>query len=66
LGQAAGLLVAVLVPYVEDNPRFGAPGETRWVLHYGAYAVQAIAVYVLSCFSFAWLGTRLRALALTS
>ena len=63
LGQAAGLLVALLLPYVEDNPKFGAIGEPRWILHYGSYAVQAVTVYLFSCLSFAWLGARLRALA---
>ena len=62
-GQAAGLLVAWLVPYIEDNPQFGATGQPRWILHYGSYALQAVTVYLFSCLSFAWLGVRLRALA---
>jgi hypothetical protein len=61
--QAAGLLVAWLVPYIEDNPRFGAAGEPRWVLHYGSYVLQAVTIYLGSCLAFAWLGTRLRAMA---
>ena len=63
LGQGAGLLVASLLPYVADNPQFGIPGQSRWVLDYGNYFVQAVTIYGVSCFSFAWLGTRLRALA---
>jgi hypothetical protein len=63
LAQGAGLLVAVLLPYVEDNPKFGAVGEPRWNIHYGRYAIQAITVYLFSCLSFAWLGARVRALA---
>ncbi len=63
LGQAAGLSVAALLPYVEDNPEFGAAGGPRWIVHYGSFAVQAITVYLFSCLSFAWLGARLRALA---
>ena len=63
LAQGAGLLIAELLPYVTDNPRFGSPGESRWVLHYRNYVVQAVAVYVFSCVSFAWLGVRFRALA---
>jgi hypothetical protein len=63
LGQAAGFLVAWLMPYVSDNPAFGAPGEARWIIHYRNYAVQAVAIYVLSCLSFAWFGARLRQLA---
>lgn len=61
-GQAAGLVVASLCPYVEDNPRFGLTGEPRWIIHYGCYALQAAAIYAFSCLSFAWLGTRLRAM----
>jgi hypothetical protein len=62
-GQAAGLLVAYFLPYVEDNPQFGTMGQPRWILQYDNYATQAVVVYLLSCLSFAWLGTRLRALA---
>ena len=65
-GQGAGLVVAMLCPYVEDNPRFGVLGEPRWIVHYGCYALQAVTIYVFSCLSFAWLGTRLRAMALTA
>ena len=63
LAQAAGLVVASLCPYVEDNPRFGAVNEPRWLIHHGCYALQAVTIYVVSCLSFAWLGTRLRAIA---
>jgi hypothetical protein len=65
LGQGAGLVIASLLPYVSDNPGFGNPGQPRWVIHYGNYFVQAVTVYLVSCFSFAWLGARLRALAST-
>src|SRR5262245_39000604 len=54
------LLVAWLMPYVSDNPRFGAPDEPRWILHYRNYAIQALVIYFFSCLSFAWLGARLR------
>lgn len=63
IGQGAGLLVALLLPYVADNPRFGLPDESRWVLNYRNYFVQAVTIYLFSCFSFSWLGVRLRALA---
>ena len=63
LAQAAGLLVAWLMPYVSDNPAFGPPGEARWIIHYRNYAVQAVAIYLLSCLSFAWFGARLRQLS---
>jgi hypothetical protein len=61
-GQVAGLMVASLCPYVEDNPRFGVLGEPRWIVHYGCYALQAVTIYAVGCLSFAWLGTRLRAM----
>lgn len=61
-GQAAGLLLASMLPYVEDNPRFGLEGQPRWLIHYGSYALQAVTIYLFSCVSFAWLGTRLRAM----
>lgn len=63
LAQGAGLLIAWLLPYVSDNPRFGIPGQSRWIVHYRNYFVQAVTVYLFSCFSFAWLGMRFRALA---
>ena len=62
-GQAAGYLLAAVLPPVEDNPRFGLEGESRWLLDYDRYALQAVTIYVFSCLSFAWLGTRLRAMA---
>lgn len=64
LAQAAGLFVAWLMPYVWDNPEFGAPGEPRWIVGYRNYAIQALAIYVFSCLSFAWLGARLRQLSI--
>lgn len=63
LGQGAGLLIAGLLPYVADNPRFGIPGQSRWIILYRNYFVQAVTIYLFSCFSFAWLGLRFRALA---
>ena len=59
-GQAVGYLLAAVLPPVEDNPRFGLEGESRWLLDYGRYALQAVTIYLFSCLSFAWLGTRLR------
>ena len=63
LAQGAGLLVAWFLPYVSDNPGFGIPGQSRWVIDYSNYFIQAVTVYLVSCFSFAWLGARLRDLA---
>lgn len=66
LAQAVGFGIAWLMPYIWDNPAFGAPGEPRWILHYRNYAVHAVTIYLLSCLSFAWLGARLRQLAVAS
>lgn len=66
LAQAGGFLIAWLLPYVWDNPAFGAPGQPRWIISYGNYAIQAITIYLLSCLSFAWFGVRLRQLALAA
>ena len=63
LAQGAGLLIAWVLPYVADNPRFGLPGQSRWIVNYRNYFVQAVAIYLFSCLSFAWLGLRFRALA---
>jgi hypothetical protein len=64
LAQAVGLLVAWFLPYVSDNPEFGAPGEARWIIHYRNYAIQAAAIYLFSCLSFAWFGARVRQLSI--
>jgi hypothetical protein len=64
LAQAIGLFIAWLMPYIRDNPQFGAAGEPRWIINYGNYAVQAVTIYLFSCLSFAWFGARLRQLAL--
>ena len=63
LAQAAGLIIAWLMPYVSDNPAFGAPGESRWIIRYGNYVVHVVIIYLFSCLSFAWFGARLRQLA---
>jgi hypothetical protein len=63
LGQMAGLAIAWLMPYVWDNPEFGAPGEPRWIIRYGNYFIQVVVIYLFSCLSLAWFGARLRQLA---
>jgi len=63
LAQAAGFFVAWLVPYVWDNPAFGAPGEPRWVLSYRNYAAHVFTIYLFSCLSFGWFGARVRQLS---
>lgn len=64
LAQAAGLSIAWLLPYVSNNPEFGAPGEPRWLIRYGNYVAQVVIIYLFSCLSFAWFGARLRQLAI--
>ena len=64
LAQAAGFFVEWLMPYVWDNPAFGAPGEPRWILSYRNYVAHALTIYLFSCLSFAWFGTRIRQLCL--
>lgn len=63
LAQAAGFFVAWLIPYVWDNPTFGAPGQPRWIFSYRNYAAHALTIYVFSCMSFAWFGARIRQLS---
>lgn len=63
LAQVAGLSIAWFMPYVSDNPKFGVPGEPRWLIWYGNYVAQVVVIYVFSCLSFAWFGARLRQLA---
>jgi hypothetical protein len=66
LAQAAGLISAWLMPYVSDNPGFGAPGEPRWSIQYGNYVVHVVIIYLCSCLSFAWFGARVRQLAVAA
>ena len=66
LAQAAGFYVGWLLPYVQDNPDFVATGEARWLIRYDNYALHVVTIYLFSCLSFAWFGTRLRELALAA
>ena len=66
LAQAAGFYVGWLLPYVQDNPDFVATGEPRWLIRYDNYALHVVTIYLFSCLSFAWFGTRLRELALAA
>lgn len=64
-GQVAGLLVAVALPYISDNPEHATnPAAHPWIIHYKEYAAQAVVIYLIICFAAAWYGTRLRKLAL--
>jgi hypothetical protein len=62
--QAVGGIIVWVMPHAWSNPDFGAdPGADRWVIHYPNFAVQAIAIYAVTCLAFAWYGSRLRQLA---
>lgn len=62
-GQAAGYWLGSAVPYVSDNPDFAAdPSQPRWLIHYPAFALQAIVLYVASTLAVAFYGWRLRSL----
>jgi len=64
VAQLIGLGVAELLPYVSDNPAFVEGGvESRWVIHYPEYVVQAVVIYLVVSFAVAWYGDRLRTLA---
>ena len=66
IAQAVGFSVGWLIPYVRDNPDFVTAGEPRWLIRYDRYALHAVTIYLFSCLSFAWFGTRLRQLALAA
>ncbi|WP_448317306.1 hypothetical protein [Streptomyces sp. CO7] len=60
--QALGGLVTVLHPYVRDAPAAVAgAGGHPWEFDYGAFAVQAVALYFGVCGATAWYACRLRA-----
>jgi hypothetical protein len=64
VAQLAGLGIAELLPYVSDNPAFVEGGtESRWVIHYPQYLVQALVIYAIVALALAWYGDRLRGLA---
>lgn len=65
LGQVAGYLLGTFVPYVSDNPaHVSDPSQPRWVIHYAAYALQALALFAATTLAVAWYGWRVRALHL--
>ncbi|WP_156891372.1 hypothetical protein [Agromyces subbeticus] len=64
-GQAAGYWLGSVVPYVSDNPDFAAdPSQQRWLIHYPAFALQAIVLYLASTLAVAFYGWRVRSLHL--
>ncbi|MCS3844724.1 hypothetical protein [Microbacterium sp. AK031] len=65
LGQMAGYMLGTLVPYVSDNPaHVSDPSQPRWVIHYTAYALQALILYAVATLAVAWYGWRMRTLHL--
>ncbi|MYY08624.1 hypothetical protein GT204_06805 [Streptomyces sp. SID4919] len=58
-----GGLVAQLLPYIRENPRFGTePGATQWEFHHVDFAVRGVVVYAPVCAATAWYACRLRQL----
>ncbi|MFE6997676.1 hypothetical protein ACFVAE_17085 [Microbacterium sp. NPDC057659] len=61
LGQTVGYGVGVIVPYIEDNPAHATdPTQSPWILHYPAYALQAVVLYVATTLAVAVYATLLR------
>ncbi|REJ04310.1 hypothetical protein DY023_15530 [Microbacterium bovistercoris] len=64
LGQTVGYGVGVIVPYIEDNPaHLSDPTQSPWILHYPAYALQAVVLYLITAFAVAVYAALLRAAA---
>ncbi|MFE6736757.1 hypothetical protein [Microbacterium sp. NPDC057650] len=61
-GQAVGYGVGVIVPYIEDNPAHVTdPTQSPWILHYPAYALQAVVLYAATTLAVALYAALLRA-----
>ncbi|MGW0929273.1 hypothetical protein [Streptomyces sp. NPDC002644] len=59
--QCLGGLVAVVRPYVRDNPASVVEaGGHPWAFHYGNFALQAVVLHLGICFATAWYAYRLR------
>lgn len=64
-GQAVGYWVGAAVPYVSDNPEhLTDPGQPAWIIHYPAYVLQAIVLYLATTLAVAVYGWRMRSLNL--
>ncbi|MFC4138882.1 MULTISPECIES: hypothetical protein [unclassified Microbacterium] len=62
LGQAVGYGVGTIVPYIEDNPaHLTDASQSPWVLHYPAYALQAVVLYAATTLAIAVYAALLRA-----
>jgi hypothetical protein len=67
VGQAAGFALAEVMPYVSDNPAFTEGGdESRWIIHYPQYWIQALVIYLFATLGVAWYADRVRSRAVTS
>ncbi len=63
--QAVGYGLAEVVPYVRGNPAFGSdPTQSRWLIDYPAYALQAVVLYALTTLAVAVYATWVRVLSL--
>jgi hypothetical protein len=64
-GQAVGYGVGSAVPYVSDNPQhLTDPGQPAWLIHYPAYVLQAVVLYLATTLAVAVYGWRMRSLTL--
>ncbi|SKC81884.1 hypothetical protein [Krasilnikoviella flava] len=64
-GQALGYWIGSAVPYVSDNPEhLTDPSQPLWVIHYPAYVLQAVVLYLATTLAVAVYGWRMRSLSL--
>ncbi|MCK9794464.1 hypothetical protein M1843_11975 [Isoptericola sp. 4D.3] len=64
-GQVVGYWIGAAVPYVSDNPEHLIdPDQPLWVIHYPAYLLQAVVLYLATTLAVAVYGWRIRALSL--
>ena len=62
--QLVGGGIAWWIPHFwRDTTAAGGADDGRWVFSYLNYAVQAVTMYMIVCFGYAWYATRLRGLA---
>lgn len=64
-GQTVGYWVGSAVPYVSDNPaHLTDPSQPAWIIHYPAYVLQAIVLYLVTTLAVAVYSWRMRSLSL--
>ena len=65
IGQIVGYALAQAVPHVHDNPAFAAdPSQSPWIIHYSAFALQAVVLYATTTLGVAVYAWMMRALSL--